>query len=150
VEYVCKIWTKNSQPLEKKCQKTSGGLTHNVQCTTRKQSYGKNVVLLVKQLLINGKDCDCKYKLDSVGRVSFLLNVVEIIHYQSLHLGRFHVRHEPDRKFPNNFARNHRFAASAIESTLDSCCNQKCTEIQAPTRVMGKCRNSLISFKINK
>jgi len=29
---VCKIWTKNSQPFGKKCQKTSGGifLTHTV------------------------------------------------------------------------------------------------------------------------
>jgi len=33
---VCKIWTKNSQPFGKKCQKTSGGsfLTHTVHCVT--------------------------------------------------------------------------------------------------------------------
>ena len=35
---MCKIWTKNSQPFGKKCQKTSGGYFFDSHCTTQPRS----------------------------------------------------------------------------------------------------------------
>ena len=66
-----------------------------------------------------------RHILKSVGRVSFLVYVGEVINNQLHHSGGIHVWHDSDGKFTDHLARYHRLAAGTIKRTLDSCNNQK-------------------------